>query len=67
MIVEISLQTVFLKVTAKYMLYRTILVDYQKNTQEGFWNQFETPALYCFKNVKQNKIEFDHKGLHGFS
>lgn len=30
MIVEISLQTVFLKVTAKYMLYGIVLLDYQK-------------------------------------
>lgn len=30
MIVEISLQTVFLKVTAKHILYRKILLDYQK-------------------------------------
>lgn len=67
MTVEMPQQTVFLKVTAKYKLYKMILLDYEKNIQGGFWNQFETPALYCFKNVKQNKIEFTHKSLHGFS
>lgn len=37
-----------------------------RNVHRGFWNQFETPALYCFKNVKQNKKEFAHENLQGF-
>lgn len=60
-----SLPTVLLKVTARSMTDGKIFLDWGENEHRGFWNQFETPALYCFKTVKQNKMEFAHESFQG--